>query len=179
MQWRSSRQKRVCRSSYGAELSALSDGADALDFVRSVWVGLFGGNLKESARLGPRGVYVTDARDVYDALSRDQPSGGMAEKRLAVEVLILQQNLAEGRNLLRWCSSDQMLADCLTKDMPCDYLLQRLSEGIIRVIEDETMGKKKRDAIKAALAAQPPAPIQELARKAFRRDRLLQQRQQA
>ena len=171
MSWRSSRQKRVCRSSFGAELLALSDGADALDFMRSVWVGIFGGDLKESTRLGPRGVYVTDARDVYDALSRDQPSGSVAEKRLAVEVLILQQNLAEGRNLLRWCSSDQMLADCLTKDVQCDYLMERLAAGTIRIVEDETMGKKKRDALKAAGVA--PTPLQEVARKAFRRDRLL------
>jgi hypothetical protein len=51
----------------------------------------------------------------------------MAEKRLCLEVAILKELLHRGHDFLHWTDTRQMISDCLTKQMPSEYLRERLA----------------------------------------------------
>ena len=128
--WRSSRQKRVARSTFGAEALALGDGVDLADFVRSIWYEVMGlGDLQDALLYAPTLHWVTDAKDVYDSLSKEGiPSP--AERRLALDIVILKELLGRPNNFLHWCDTSHMVADGLTKSMQNDHIRQVLGSGI-------------------------------------------------
>ena len=91
--WRSGRQKRACRSTFGAETLALSDTADRGDFVRGLLhEALVGGDPRVSEDAGLPLRWVVDAKDLYDTLTR-AGSHSTTEHRLAMEIGILRELL--------------------------------------------------------------------------------------
>ena len=128
--WRSSRQRRVCRSTFGAETLALSDGTDAADYIRGFWHELYHAHDPRDGMLNGAFLhYVTDSKDLFDSLSKTGVPD-CAEKRLILELVIMREFLSRARDSVHWTSTKQMISDALTKDMPGDYIRDRLSEGI-------------------------------------------------
>ncbi|CAK0841512.1 unnamed protein product, partial [Prorocentrum cordatum] len=97
MEWASKKLQRLCRSSLSAEAQAAASGADSLMWVKVslAW------NLHPDMELEEAMVYleespfITDAKCLYDA-SRSSTAGlGIMEKRTAIEVKIVNEQMTE------------------------------------------------------------------------------------
>eukprot|EP00435_Cladocopium_sp_Y103_P026026 s4633_g6.t1 len=60
------------------------------------------------------GVCVTDCRSLYDCLHSERTL--LSDKRLSLEAAIIRQSLTENMEI-HWVSTEQQLADCLTKTL--------------------------------------------------------------
>ena len=150
LDWRSGRQKRACRSTFGAETLALSDTADRGDFVRGLLHEILaGGDPRKSEEEGLPLRWVTDAKDVFDTLTR-QGGHSTTEHRLALETGILRELLQRHDCSVHWIGTDQMLADCLTKDMSADYLSARLRDCRWSFTDHPQVAKSRQAASRVA-----------------------------
>jgi hypothetical protein len=146
--WRSSRQKRVCRSTFGAETLALSDSVDAADFTRGFYHELITGEEgREALDHGAPLAWATDCKDLFDALTKSGVPD-CAEKRLILEVVILRELLSRPNNTVRWISTTQMLADGLTKAMDTSYIRERLASAEWCYTEDSSVAKRTKSSSK-------------------------------
>ena len=78
-------------------------------------------------------VWITDSNSTVSALTSDS-IGKIVDKRLAIELQALRQNIRRSEsgildtlpkpedcaNIVRWCDTDVMLSDALTKRMDAD-----------------------------------------------------------
>ena len=78
---------------------------------------------------------VTDARDVYDRLSKE--TGGLPEqKALVMEIAGIREWLLEALAQIRWTADENMIGDGLTKDKPASrHHLARILAGNVWSIE--------------------------------------------
>ena len=123
LEFYSRKQKRVVRSTLGAECRALSDGVDLGKVIANALHELFSGPLTtEQARdleLQGGGVIpleaCTDARSLYDTLQAQEPKAP-TEVSMVFDLMALRESL-ECRRLskLWWVDTRDMLADGLTK----------------------------------------------------------------
>jgi hypothetical protein len=107
LEWKSSRQKRACRSTFGAETLALSDAADVGDYMRGLLYEMQNpaADPRDSEQHGVKVCWATDSKDLYDRLTRDGPAA-LVEKRLALE----GSRLEAGRDAAHdMSSSDRLL----------------------------------------------------------------------
>ena len=74
------------------------------------------------------GVCVTDCQSLYDCLHSERTL--LSDKRLSLEAAIIRQSLIENMEI-HWVSTEQQLADCLTKTLGKKGLAY-----IQRVLED-------------------------------------------
>jgi hypothetical protein len=120
VQWSCRKLRRVARSSLSAEVQSIAEGADPLWLVRLQWVEMNGidcssGREDAAVRQVP-GILVTDAKSVYDAVTRNETQGlGLSEKQSALELLGVKEQIARDGTDLRWVHSAAQLADGLTK----------------------------------------------------------------
>jgi hypothetical protein len=150
LDWRSGRQKRACRSTFGAEALALSDTADRGDFMRGLlYEALNGGDPRKSEDHGLPLRWVVDAKDLFDTLTR-AGSHSTTEYRLALETGILRELLSRHDCSIHWIGADQMMADCLTKDMPPDYLISRLLDCKWSLTDHPEVAKKRQAVARQA-----------------------------
>jgi hypothetical protein len=126
--WRSGRQKRVARSTFGAELLACGDAVDLADFCRGLWAELIGRDPVESLSEGPDLHWLTDSKDLFDNLSKDTVPH-CAERRLALDLVVMRELLHRGSNRLHWIDTGHMLADGLTKGLQNHFLRHCLESG--------------------------------------------------
>ena len=117
--WASRKLPRVCRSSLSAEAQTMSSAVDNLEWVKTmyglmIWPGERAGNEEVMKWLGASPC-VTDARALYDASTSSTPGMKLAEKRTAIEIKIAMQRLTACAGMMRWCNSEQQLADGVTK----------------------------------------------------------------
>ena len=94
------------------ETMALGDLLDEVQNVQHTLKQILSDHLHAVAR--------TDSRSVYDHVhSRpvEQVQRQVGEKRLLVELQALREAQKEKRMEIEWCSSEQQLADALTKSM--------------------------------------------------------------
>ena len=133
MSWGSHKLKRVCRSSLAAEAQALSEAEQELMFLRLQWWEMLGHtvdlNDPEGAAVNVPGILVIDAKALYDAAQTDTSSYNVKEKYTALEVLAMVKHFEKQKTVLRWCNSDQQLADGLTKSAAQDKLKRFLMTG--------------------------------------------------
>eukprot|EP00435_Cladocopium_sp_Y103_P036725 s1261_g9.t1 len=156
--WSTHKLRRVCRSSLAAEAQALAECEAELFLVRGLWQELLGAELdlanpRNTTKQTP-GVLVIDAKALYDTLKQQEvPNLGAKEKHTALEVLGLCQHLVEQETTLRWCNSDQQLADGMTKISAQDRVTQFL-KGNQRwnLVYDETFTAAKK--LKSAKTAE-------------------------
>ena len=117
--WRSGKIERICRSPASAETLAGLDGEDDLSFLRFLWAEMQGltvttTSVDKSAKQVP-GLFITDAKNLFDKLVRATPTVKGAEKRSSIEALSLRQNLNNGAVQVCWVDGGGMLANVLTK----------------------------------------------------------------
>ena len=64
--------------------------------------------------------------------------GILDDRRCAIDVAIIKQSMARTGFVLRWCPTDRMLADSLTKNkgVPTDLLRSCLRSGLYQLSEE-------------------------------------------
>jgi hypothetical protein len=112
---------------------------------------LTAGDPRDGERLGLHMRWCTDSKDLFDTLHREG-TVSTAEKRLALDVLVMKELLERERDHCHWVATLQMLADPLTKSMGADYLLLRLDDCRWSFTEDPALQKKPKGPMKSALS---------------------------
>ena len=114
LDWRSAACDRVCRSTFAAESMGCCGAIENADFIRKFLSTLLTGDLcrREDGRFQVR--YLSDCRSLYDHLAREGIPRIPSERRLAIDMAAIRQDLAiTGR--MCWVPTDQQLADIMTK----------------------------------------------------------------
>ena len=133
--WASHRIKRVVKSTLAAEAAALSEARDQLEYARVLFMQMLGKvdgrNWQEALKMP--GYLVMDAKSLYDPLMKPAPK----EKRVALDLVAIQEALARETDFARWTPTRHMLADVLTKAMVKvpPYLEYVLSRGRVSLVE--------------------------------------------
>ncbi|CAE7220782.1 spa [Symbiodinium microadriaticum] len=160
LSWRSFKLTRVCRSSLAAEAQACATAVDELMMLKTM-VSLMIDPMQdpkavETARNTGASAVVIDAKALFDALQR-KGFNSQQDKRSAIEILCIQQEIERLGAELRWVSSERMLADGLTKassrQMMADML--RTRKICLKYDPNFVAAKKKtvEERAKAAAAA--------------------------
>lgn len=117
--WRSGKIDRICRSPACAECMAGLDGEDDLTFLRFLWAEMQGKAVDkrdvDKTAKQVKGLFTTDAKNLFDKLVRATPSVKGAEKRSGIEAMSLRENLIKGGVEICWVDGGGMLANVLTK----------------------------------------------------------------
>ena len=144
LRWRSFKQERQVASTLGAELLSMSRAIAETKWMRSLWTEATARNytLEADAQLSSRTaiVVVVDSRPAYDHLNGQVMT--IKDKRLAIEMLLVKQDVEREGVQVRWTPTDRMLADSLTKLWgPQELLRKVLSEGRMILIESDQITK--------------------------------------
>ena len=102
--WRSSKIKRIVRSSTAAESLALSDALDDALYLREVFAELLGKTLQIFAYI--------DNKNLHSVI---HSTTAITEKRLRIEVAAIKEMIARKEISVRWVPTTDQLADSLTK----------------------------------------------------------------
>ena len=150
LDWRSWKLPRVARSSLAAESQAASEAADAMLYASTFWKLIWSPYLAledpSTPMLKHSPCLVTDAKALYDLLiKQDLQSGGGADKRTTIEVLVTKDKLKCAGAKTKWLSSEIQYADGMTKNSAAMLLAQRLRTHLTRIKPDPnfTAAKKK------------------------------------
>lgn len=88
-------------------------------------------------------VYVTDARSVFDYLSKESTSTS-SDKRMAIEGALLRETVRRPRAHTRWIDGEQNLANILTKfGADKSILFQYLRDGLLSLVQTEANKRSK------------------------------------
>ena len=123
MEWKSQSCKRVCRSTFGAETMAAIEGLEGGQYMRALLGSLLAGKLvnHETARQRWRLLCATDCKSLYDHLHKTGTGKIAADRRLAIDLAALRQELIAEKWVskmpLQWIPTAVQLADPLTKPM--------------------------------------------------------------
>ena len=103
--WKSTKIKRVVKSSLAAEALAMQEGVDHSFVIAAFMKELTGKQMKV--------IVVTDNESIEKNL---KTTNVLTEKRLNMDMMIIREMLDKGEiNEIRWVPTDKQLADCLTK----------------------------------------------------------------
>ena len=90
---------------------------------------------------------MTDCRSLYDHLISLGSGGVLDDKRTAIDIAIIRQSTVRSGLEPRWCPTDRMAADGLTKDKgePLDFLRSILSSGRYQLADEQLVLDRKRE----------------------------------
>jgi hypothetical protein len=130
IRWQSRRVRRTVKATLGAEALALDDGLAELEWTRAIWTevtdrtaSIHSANLLGEAesvavvRLQPDKTpssAVTDARGLYDHLTRLSASGGDC-KRTKIDIAVMAHSVKALNAVVKWVPGEIMCSDALTK----------------------------------------------------------------
>jgi len=129
------RVKRVCRSTLAAETFSCSDAVAAGTWLRGVLDEILDG--KRPSRAGDayggrrNVVVVVDAKALFDTVTKDKASTG-GDKRVAVELSLLREEVQRDRVQIRWIPTKQNIADIMTKDFALGAEEMHYTQKILR-----------------------------------------------
>ena len=130
--WSSIKVKRVVKSSLAAESSSLVDGLDTAYCI---------GRLFTEITYNECDVTKIATQAFVDNKSLVQsvyPTTLVSEKRLRVDLAATQQTVKRRQATLKWISSEEQIADCLTKaGAPPNKLLDIIKRGVIHLYSSE------------------------------------------
>ena len=110
--WKSSKSKRVVRSTLAAETQAVDDATDHGVFASAFLDEIVHGQRATAQQpLRTRLFSVTDCRSLYDAILKDVSQ--VTEKRTAIGIASVKESIIRGG--LRWVPSHLQMADGMTK----------------------------------------------------------------
>ena len=89
---------------------------------------------------------ITDCKSLYDHLTSMSAASKCEDKRVAIDLAVLRQCIARTGLKVRWCPTELMLADGLTKDKadPADLLRAALKIGEYQLNSEATILDLKR-----------------------------------
>ena len=153
--WRSFKQDRQVASTLGAELLTLSRAMAEAKWMRSLWCeAICAQYTLETDRMRTIRVPITiaiDSRPVFDHVNGQAMT--IKDKRMAIEMLLVKQDVEKDNVSLRWLSTEHMLADMLTKiNVPMELVRKVFREGRMILTENDEIkrwvGKIKRNDVK-------------------------------
>ena len=132
--WRSTRLKRKTVNTLSAECQALIAGIGQVHWHRFLLLEVTGSNMTDQDwehRLAAIPyVAVVDSKSLYDCMNRLVCTYAQVEdKRTAIDVAILKDDLQKTGGHLRWIEGDNMIADSLTKKMNNSFLRSICNSG--------------------------------------------------
>ena len=89
---------------------------------------------------------VTDCKSLFDALNTPTSPGKIEDKRVAIDLAIVRQSMSRCGLQVRWCPTQLMIADGLTKNQadPADLMRALLANGVYQLSnEAEVLAQKK------------------------------------
>ena len=139
--WKSSRLKRKTVNTLSAECQALIQGIGQIHWHRYLLLELMGVPISttdwERHLASIPYVSVVDSRSLYDCINKLVCTYAQVEdKRTAIDVAILKDDLCRSGGTLRWVAGDNMVADPLTKRMCSDFLRMICNTGMWSLSED-------------------------------------------
>ena len=144
LRWKSYKQDRQAHSTLGAELLALSRAIAEARWMRSLWCEAIHASysLEEDVKWS-RSIPLTavvDCKPVFDHATSCTVS--LKDKRMAIEMLLVKNDIKEHGIELKWVATKQMIVDSLTKiGAPVSLLLQVLKEACFILKEDEVVNQ--------------------------------------
>ena len=89
-------------------------------------------------------IAITDSKSVYDAVSkRANTSCQVEDKRTAIDLAIVKQDVAVSQVAFRWVQTECQIADSLTKRMQPEYLREAMTASRLRIVSEEKALKAK------------------------------------
>ena len=123
IQWKSNRAKRVVRSALAGETLSCADSIDSDFFLRDLIHELLGYTSPMKI------VSMTDSKSLFDNIFSNK---AVSDKRLRVEIRLIQESVDNTRVELKWIPTKSNLSDPLTKtDASNSLLLETLKKGKI------------------------------------------------
>ena len=164
--WYSRKLRRVSRSSLTSEAQEAADALDELEWEKLFWTKILYPDCNHAdpttAAWCGRSPFVTDCKDLYDA-SRSKSAGlGLKERRTAIELKIVNEQLTRLNGIWMWTDSKQQIADGLTKVAMRQSLAYvfRMGTHALRYDPDFQSSKKKaKEKAKAKAKEQIAKPI--------------------
>lgn len=140
--WKSHTLKRRTVSTLGAETQAIVESSAVACWFRYLLVELMypsrlqgmQPNWEDDLDVLEFGL-VTDAKSVFDALSRPSTINA-SDKRTCIDLSIIRDFLRRNNGCIRWIDGRYQLADSLTKIMPSDFLRNVMHLGTYRLTEE-------------------------------------------
>ena len=122
--WRSTRVRRIARSTLAAEALSFADGMDTANFVYQL-----ADKLQLIKKNSPI-IGITDSRSLYDAANT---STQISDRRLRVELSAIRDTKDKGEMNIVWTNKENQLADVLTKKgASSNALLEVVGSGRIQ-----------------------------------------------
>ena len=146
LSWRSFKLSRVCRSSLAAECQALATGLEELLLVKNYLTHLQFPRLglqEVQKRAADNCAVITDCKSLFDGIKRETIQQA-ADKRVALECLVIKELLNDTKCQWRWISSERQLADGLTKVSARQAFAERFQGQHVQLVADETFTAAKK-----------------------------------
>ena len=148
LSWKSYKLKRCTVNTLSAESQAMVQGVGSVHWMRFLLSEVHGFKpdlLRWEDQISriPYEV-VTDSKSLYDTLSKaTNTASQVADKRTAIDLTILKEELQRGKGQTRWIPGTNMIADSLTKKMSGRFLRFVLSLSAWTLFEkgSETLQK--------------------------------------
>ena len=119
--WRSTKVRRVARSTLAAETLAFTEGADTACFINQ---------LGEELSLIPPTLQITtytNNKSIHDSANT---TSHISDHRLCIEMSIITEMKERGEIDLQWINKERQVADCLNKKRAsCISMLTALKNG--------------------------------------------------
>ena len=143
--WKSYKMPRVVASTLAGEAQSYSAASGLAEWMSlMVCEALHGSiDLRESGKwLGKVPIIgITDCKSLYDAVHSPSSPSKVDDKRVAIDLAIIRQSVERTKMQVRWCPTELMLADALTKDQadPADLLRAALHGGRYQLASEATV----------------------------------------
>lgn len=152
LRWKSYKQDRRTPSTLGAELFALSRALAETRWMRSMWCeAMFAEYTVKEDDVWEKKVpilAIVDNKPLFDH-TRAGNNTNIRDKRHAIEMLIVKEDLSTHHIHLRWIATYQMLGDILTKRGVSVSLLSKIMDwGKFIIVEDNDMLPRKGQSVK-------------------------------
>ena len=134
--WKSYKLPRVVASTLAGEAQAFATASGVAEWVSLMLLEALQGRLDlKASSATPKDrvpiVGITDCKSLYDAAHSVSSPSKLDDKRVAIDMAIIRQSVERTGMSIRWCPTELMLADSLTKDQsdPADLLRAALLHG--------------------------------------------------
>ena len=148
--WKSYRLPRVVASTLAGETQAFATASGVAEWVSLTLVEARDGCFDLRTPRDPTSyipiIGITDCKSLYDTVHAVSPPSKLDDKRAAIDVAIVRQGMERTGMRVRWCPTQLMLADSLTKDQsdPADLLRAVLMGGQYQLSPEATVLEQKK-----------------------------------
>ena len=156
--WKSYKMQRVVASTLAGESQAFATASGVAEWVSLMVAEARHGalDLRNHAQVRDRIpiIGITDCKSLYDAIHSVSSPAKLDDKRVAIDLAIIRQAKERTQMKVRWCPTELMLADSLTKDKadPADLLRAALHYGEYQLAPEARVLEQKRQQREARTA---------------------------